>query len=149
MLQNAAIYRDSICFFGILILLQQSFLYRDRSFFGSLTLCPVRFVVLSILMCVYLNNYVTTLTIVLRHCLCAASSKLCRDPVSMSRQYFCLFLLHQRFLYYQHFCRDRVLSPLNLISCCSFIFMLRHSLLVFVDFFYCDLVFKSRKDFLP
>ena len=27
-------------------------------------------------------------------------------------------------------CRDRVLSPLNLISCCSFILMLRHSFLV-------------------
>ena len=27
-------------------------------------------------------------------------------------------------------CHDRVLSPLNLISCCSFILILRHSLLV-------------------
>ena len=27
-------------------------------------------------------------------------------------------------------CRDRVLSPFNLISCCSFILILRHSLLV-------------------
>ena len=52
------------------ILSQQSFLYRDKSFFGSLTLCPTRSVVLSIichdiLMCVYWNNYVVTLTIVL------------------------------------------------------------------------------------
>ena len=32
------------------------------------------------------------------------------------------------------FCGDRVLSPLNLISCCSFILILRHSLLVLLMF---------------
>ena len=79
-------------------------LYRDRSFFGSLTLCSARSPVLSILchdilMCVYWNNYVATLTIVLPHCFYAASSKLCRDLVSMSRQQFCWFLLQQCFLY--------------------------------------------------
>ena len=31
-------------------------------------------------------------------------------------------------------CRDRVLSPLNLISCCSFILILRNSLLVLLMF---------------
>ena len=61
---------------------------RDRSFFGSLTLYPTRSVVLSILcrdilMCVYWNNYVATLTIVLQHCFCTTSSKLCRDSISI------------------------------------------------------------------
>ena len=103
---------DSNCFFSIFILSRQSFLLcLDRSFFGSLTICPARSVVLSILcrdnlMCVYWNSYVATLTIVLRHCFCAASSNLCHDPVFMSRQYFCWFLLQQCFLYCQHFCHD-------------------------------------------
>ena len=49
-----------------------------------LTLCPARSVVLSILccdilMCVYWNNYVAALKIVLRHCFYATSSKLCHD----------------------------------------------------------------------
>ena len=52
------------------ILSRQGFLYRDRSFFGSLTLCPARSIVLSILcretlIYGYWNIYVTTLTIVL------------------------------------------------------------------------------------
>ena len=37
-------------------------------------------------MCVDWNSYVAILKIVLQHCLCAASSNLCRDPVFMSRQ---------------------------------------------------------------
>ena len=51
---------------------------------------------------------------------------LCRDSISVR------FLLQQCFLYCQHFCRDQVLSLLNLISYCSFILILRHSLLVFL-----------------
>ena len=107
----------------------------DKSFFGSLTICHARSIFLSILcrdnlMCVYWNSYVATSTIVSRHCFCANSSNLCCNPVFMSRQHFYWLLLQQCFLYCQHFYRDRVLSPLNLISYCSFILMLRHSLLV-------------------
>ena len=61
------------------------------------------FQILKLFMCVYWNSYVTTLTIVLRHCFCAASSNLCRDLVFMSRQHLCWFLLQQCFLYCQHF----------------------------------------------
>ena len=100
-------------------------------------------------MCVYWNSYVVTSTIVSRHCLCAASSNLCHiassnlchDPFFMSQQHFCLFLLQQCFLYCQHsyrdrkVCYDRVLLPLNLISCYNFILMLRHSLLVLLMFY--------------
>ena len=43
---------------------------------------------------------------------------------------FLLVLVATMFLDCQHSCHDRVLSPLNLIYCCSFILMLRHSLLV-------------------
>ena len=112
LLQYAAFCRNNISLSSMFTLSRQGFLCCDRSFFGSLTLCPIRFVVMSILCCdiltcVYWNNYVATLTIVLRHCLCAASSKLCCDPVSMSRQHFCWFLLQQCFLYCQHSCRDQ------------------------------------------
>ena len=128
-------------FFSIFILSRQSFLCHDRYFFGSLTICPARFVVLSILcrdnlMCDYWNNYVATSTIMSRPCFCATSSNWCRDPVFMSRQHFCWFLLQQFFLYCQHSCRDQESLPqqslvaLNLISICTFILMLRHSLLV-------------------
>ena len=108
-------------------------------YLALLTLFPARFIVLSIscrdiLMCVYLNNYVATLTMVLQQCFCLASSKLCHDPVYMSRQHLCWFLLQQCFLSCQHSCRDKILSPLNLISCCNFIFMLQHSLLVLYMF---------------
>ena len=62
----------------------------DKSFFGSLTICLTRSVVLSILcrdnlMCDYWNSYVVTLTIVSRQCFCAASSNWCRDLVFISR----------------------------------------------------------------
>ena len=48
---------------------RQSFLYRDRSFFGSLTICLARSVFLSVLcrdnlMCGYWNSYVATSTVV-------------------------------------------------------------------------------------
>ena len=103
---------DSICFFIIFILSRQSFLCRDKSFFGSLTICPARSVVLSILcrdnlMYVYWNSYVATLTIVLLHCFCAASSNLCCHPVFMLRKHFCWFLSQPCFLYCQHSCHDQ------------------------------------------
>ena len=73
----AAIFFSSAC---LLCLDKISSIATDLSL-ALLTLCPVRSVVLSILrrdilICVYWNN-------MLRHCLCAASSKLCRDLVSM------------------------------------------------------------------
>ena len=123
------------------ILSRQSFLCRDRSFFGSLTLCPTRFVVLSFLcvdtlMCGYWNIYITTLTIVLRHCLCAASSNcvvtqfLCHDSNSVGsccNNVSCIVSIPvaTRKLYL-----DIVLLPFLLTSCCIFILMLQHSLLV-------------------
>ena len=122
LLQHTTSCRNNNCFFSMFTLSWQSFLCCDRSFFGSLTLYPARSVVLSILcrdilMCVYWNNYVATLTIVLRHSLCATHSKLCRDPVSMSRQHLCCFLLQRCFLYCQHSCRDQEsLSLQSLVS---------------------------------
>ena len=94
---------DNIVFFNIFLLTPQSFLCRDRSFFGSLTIYLTRFIVLSVLchdnlICVYWNSYVATSTIMSRHCFCAASSNLCRDPVFMLQQHFCCFLLQQCFL---------------------------------------------------
>ena len=92
-LQHAVVCRDNICFFSIFILSRQSFLCRDRSFVSSLILCLARSFILSILcrdnlICVYWNSYVATLTIVLRHCLCAASSNLCHNQVFMLRPSF-------------------------------------------------------------
>ena len=82
---------------------QQSFLCRDRSFFGSLTTCLARSVVLSVLcrdnlMCGYWNSYVATLTIVSRQCFCAASSNWCHELVFMSQQHLCLVLVKTMFL---------------------------------------------------
>ena len=45
-------------------------------------------------------------------------------------------------------CRDRVLSPLNMISCCSFILILRHSLLVLLMFFVVTQFLCRDKTFL-
>ena len=79
------------------------FLCRDISFFGSLTICLARSVVLSVLcrdnlMCGYWNSYVATSTIVSRQCFYAASSNWCRDQVFMSRQHVCLVLVVTMFL---------------------------------------------------
>ena len=140
-MQHALVCRDGICFFSIFILSQQIFLCRDRSFFGSLTLCSARSIILSILchnniMCVCWNSYVTTLTIVLRHCFYIDSSNLCRDLVlcrdsisfgSCCNNVLCIVSI---FVAIKKVCCDRILSPLNPISCCSIILMLRHSLLV-------------------
>ena len=123
------------------ILSQQGFLCRDKSFFGSLTLCPARSVVLSILchdalIYGYCNIYVATLTIVLRHCFYAASSNcvathfLCHDNISIGsycNNVSCIVCIP---VTTKKVYRDRVLSPLNLFSCYSFILMLRQSLLV-------------------
>ena len=127
--------RDNICFFIIFILSRQSFLCCDIYFFGSLTICPVRSVILSILccdnlMCVYWNNYVATSTIVSRHCFYAASSNLCQDSISVGSCCNNVSYIVSISVVTRKVCHDRVLSPLILISCCSFILMLRHSLLV-------------------
>ena len=122
--------------------------YRDRSFFGFLTFCPARSVVLSILccdnlMCVYWRNYVATLTIVLRHYFCAASSNLCHDSISVGSCCNNVSCIVSISVATRKVCRDRVLSPLNLISCCSFISMLRHCLCD-VDVFCHNQFFMSR-----
>ena len=65
------------------------------------------------------------------------------------------FLLQRCFLYCQHFCHDQEcmsrqsLVATYLISCCSFILILRHSLLPLgvVDVFYHDPIFMSRQNF--
>ena len=76
---------------------------RDRSFFGSLTICLARSFVLFVLcrdnlMCGYWNSYVVTSTIVSRQRFCAVSSNWCRDQVFMSRQHVCLVLVATMFL---------------------------------------------------
>ena len=45
-------------------------------------------------------------------------------------------------------CRDRVLSPLNPISCCSFILMLRHRLLVLQIFSVVTKFLRRERTFL-
>ena len=50
--------------------------------------------------------------------------------------------------YFKKVCRDRVLSPLNLISCCNFFLILRHSLLVLSMFFFTTQCLCRNKTFL-
>ena len=87
---------------------------------------------------------------------CVATQFLCCDSISIRSccnivSYIVCILIATRKV-----CRDRVFSPLNLISCCSFILMLQHSLLVLwlfsvmTKFLCCDktfflqLIFVSR-----
>ena len=93
------------------------------------------------LMCGSLNSYVATLKNFLRQSFYAASSNLCRDPVFMSQQHFCFCSCCNTFscivkisVVTQKVCHERVFLPLNLISCCSFILMFRHGLLVLLMF---------------
>ena len=136
----------SLCFFldfvAIVFFSSAYSFCRDRSFFGSLTICLAKSVVLTVLcrgdlMCGSLNSYVATLTnFVATEFLCSFF-KLVSRPVFMSRQLFCFGSCCNNVSYTvripvvtDFLCRDRFLSPLNLISCCSFILMLRHDLLV-------------------
>ena len=134
LLQHGTVYPDSICFFNILF-------FHDRSFFGSLTLCSTRSVVLSILchdvlIYGYWNIFVATLTIMLQHCFCAASSNcvatqfLCRDSISVGSCCNNVSFIVCIPVATRKVCHNRVLSLLNLFSCCSFILMLQQSLLV-------------------
>ena len=141
------------------ILSRQSFLCRDRSFFGSLTICLAKFVFLIILchdnlMCGSLNSYVATSTILSLRSFCATSSNWCRNLVFMSRQHFCfgsycnnVSCIVRISIVTQKVCRDRVLSPLNLISCCSFILMLRHGLFVVLMFAVATQFIMSQPNF--
>ena len=101
------------------------------------------------------NIYVPTLKILFRLCSCAAFSIcvatqfLFHDGISVGSCCNSVFCIVSILVVTRKACRDRVLSPFNLISCCKFIFMLRHSLLVFIDVLYHDLVFMSRQDFFP
>ena len=126
----------SILFFTIFILSRQSFLCCNRSFFGSSTICRSNSIVLTVLcydnlMCGSLNSYVATSTILLRQSFYAASSNWCRDPFFMSQQHFCfgsccntVSCIVRISVATQKVCRDRFLSPVNLISYFNFIFML-------------------------
>ena len=134
------------------VIVSSTYLFcHDISFFGSLTIYLARSVVLSVLcldnlMCVYycdIDNCVTTLF------LCSFFKFVSRPSFYVATT-FLLFLITTMFscivnipVATRNVCRDRVLSPLNLIACCSFIMMLRHSLLVFVDVFCLDQVFMS------
>ena len=134
--------RDNIRFFSIFIMSRQSFLCRDRSFFGSLKICLAKPIILTVicrnnLMCGSLNSYVTTSTIFVVIKFLCSFFKLVSLPVFMSRQHFCfgsccnnVSCIVRISVATQKVYRYRVLSPLNLISCCSFILMLRHGLLV-------------------
>ena len=105
-------------------------------------------------MCGSLNSYVATSTILLQQSFYAASSNWCRDPVFMSLQHFyfgsccntvsCIVRIS---VTTQKVCHERVLSSLNLISCCSFILMLQHGLLVFSIFDVTIQFVMSRQDF--
>ena len=130
----------------MVILSRQGFLCRDRSFFGSFTLCPTTYVILSILchdilMCVYWNNYVATLTMccdivsvqLLQNCV--VTQFLCHDSISVSSCCNNVSYIVNIPVATRKVCRDKVLSPLNLISYCSFIFMLQHSILVLYMFY--------------
>ena len=99
-------------------------------------------------LCCDIDNYVATLFL-------CSFFKLCRDPVFMSRQYFCWFLLQQCFLYCQHSCRDmESLSRQGLVAI-EPIFLLQLHFDVattsncVVDVFYRKQDFMSRQDFLP
>ena len=72
---------------------------------------------------------------------------LCRDSIfvgSCCNNVSCIFSISVEI---RKVCRDRVLSPLNLISYCSFLLILRHSLLVLsmfsvaTQFLCCDRTF--------
>ena len=72
----------------------------------------------------------------------------------MSRQHFCfgsccnnVSCIVRIFVATQKVYRDRVLSQLNLISCCSFILMLRHGLFVLLMFAAATKFVMSRQDF--
>ena len=116
-------------------------LCRDRSFFGYLTICLARSVVLSALchynlkygywnICFNIDNCVTTVF------MCSFFKLVSRPNFYVATT--CLFgsccnnvsCVVRIFVATRKVCRDKVLSPLNLISCCSFILILRHSFLV-------------------
>ena len=123
------------------VIVSSTYLFcHDIYFFGSLTIYLARFVVLSVLC---LDNCVATLF------LCSFFKFVSRPSFYVATT-FLLFLITTMFscivnipVATRNVCRDRVLLPLNLIACCSFIMMLRHSLLVFVDVFCLDQVFMS------
>ena len=83
------------------------------------------------------NSYVVTSIIVSRQCFLCSFFKLMSRPSfyvttaflfgSCYNNVSCIVSIS---VATRKVCRDRVLSPLNLISCCIFILILRHSLLV-------------------
>ena len=114
---------------------------RDRSFFGSLTICIARFVLLSSLchdnlMCGYWN-ICCDIDICVATMFLWSFFKLVSQPsfyvaittlfASYCNNVSCIVSIS---VATRKVCRDRFLSPLNLISCGSFILDLQHSFLV-------------------
>ena len=113
----------------------------DRSFFGSLTICLERYVVLSALCrdnvkCGYWNIYCDIDSCVVIVFLCSFFKLVSRPSFYVATA--CLFssccnnvsCIVSIPIATRKVCRYRVLSPLNLISCCNFILILRHGFLV-------------------
>ena len=85
-----------------------------------------------------------------------ATQFVCRDNISVGSCCNNVSCIVNIYVATRKVCRNRVLSQLNLISCCNFILMLRHSLLVLsmfsvtTQFLCCDktfciqLIFVSR-----
>ena len=114
-------------------------------------------------MCGSWNSYVVTSTFVSQQCfLCSFFNLESQPSFYVATTYFfssccnnvsCIVSIS---IVTRKVCYDRVLSPLNLISYCSFILILRHSLLVLLMFaiatqflfatglFYIQLIFMSR-----
>ena len=139
--QQSFLGRDSILFFSIFILSRQIFLWLFNNL-SCKVCCSIRFMLRQF--------YVWLLEYMLRHrqlCCnidnCVATMFLCSFFKFVSRPSFyvataslfgsccnnvsCIVSIY---VTTRKVCRDRVLSPLNLISCCSFILNLRHSFLV-------------------
>ena len=72
---------------------------------------------------------------------------LCRDNISVGSCCNNVSCIVSIFVTTRKVCRDKVLLPLNLISCCNFILILRHSLLVFSMFFVTTMFLCRNKNF--
>ena len=122
LLQHATFYRDNICFFSMFTLSQQIFLW----LFNTLS-CKVfrsvhsmsrhSHVCLQEQLC-YDIVYVQLLQN------CVATQFLCRDSISVGSCCNNVSCISSIPVVTKKVCCDKVLSPLNPISCCSFIFML-------------------------
>ena len=77
-----------------------------------------------------------------------ATQFLCHDSISVGsccNNVSCIVIIS---VVTRKVCHDKVLSPLNLISCCSFILILRHSLLVLLMFAVANQILCRDRTFL-